>query len=340
MCSANSNYKLAFFKEKNVVIKAPQTFYLTIIFDIVYIYCYCFATTIFNFMERKDSNKKSKPSQFMAILGITSVLFIIGIFGWLFLSATKYTQLLKEDVLVQVYLHYSANDKTTNNLKEYIESQPYIRDVEYVDKATAKSRMQASDDKFDEGLLGAENPLFASINFHVKSNYVQKDSLIKIKSDIQNFNSSIVESILYPEGVVEKMGPVIKWILIGLAILAFIFGLLAIILIDNTIKLSMYSNRFLIKTMQMVGATRNFIVKPINKQSIINALIAGVIAIIFVCILIYSSEKTIDFAVQLRDNKSLGFLFLGMILLGVIISLVSTHRSVMKYLKMKLDDLY
>lgn len=291
-------------------------------------------------MEGKNSNKKSKPSQFMAILGISSVLFIIGIFGWLILSASKYTQLLKEDVLVQVYLHYSANDKTAIALKDYIQSQPYTRSIEYVDKATAKARLQASDDRYDEALLGGENPLFASINFHLKSNYVQKDSLAKIKNDIVAYNGAIVESVLYPEGVVEKMGPVLKWILIGLGILAIIFGLLAIVLIDNTIKLSMYSNRFLIKTMQMVGATRGFIVKPINKQAIMNALIASGVAIALVCCLIYISERLLDFAVQLRDNQSLMFLFLGIIVLGVLISLVSTHRSVIKYLKMKLDDLY
>jgi cell division transport system permease protein len=292
------------------------------------------------FKKNKNVSSKSKPSQFMAILGITSVLFIVGIFGWLFLSATKYTEVLKEDVLVQVYLHSSATDKTTTELKNYIESKPYIKDIEYVDKATAKQRLQASEDKYDEALLGSENPLVASINFHLKNNYVQKDSLDVIKSDIQANSNNIVESILYPERVVEKMGPILKWVLIGLLVLAIIFGLLAIILIDNTIKLSMYSNRFLIKTMQMVGATRGFIVKPINKQAIINGLVASIIAILFVCGLVYLAENSIADVKQLRDNQKLLFLFSTMIFLGVIISLVSTHRSVIKYLKMKLDDLY
>lgn len=292
------------------------------------------------FKRNKNTSSKSKPSQFMAILGITSVLFIVGIFGWLFLSATKYTEVLKEDVMVQVYLHYSATDKTAADLKSYIETQPYVKDIEYVDKATAKQRLQASEDRYDESLLGGENPLFASLNFHVKSNYVQKDSLQKITSDIQANSNNIVESILYPAGVVEKMGPILKWVLVSLLVLAIIFGILAIILIDNTIKLSMYSNRFLIKTMQMVGATRSFIVKPINKQAVINGLIASVIAILFVCGLIYLSENYIDDVKQLRDTQKLFILFSTMIFLGVIISLVSTHRSVIKYLKMKLDDLY
>ncbi len=292
------------------------------------------------FNKNKNTSSKSKPSQFMAILGITSVLFIVGIFGWLLLSATKYTQVLKEDILVQVYLHSSATDKTTADLKNYIESKPYIKDVEYVDKATAYQRNQASEDKYDEALLGGDRPLPASINFHLKSNYVQTDSLVNIKSDIQANSNNIVESVVYPAGVVEKMGPILKWVLIGLLVLAGIFALLAIILIDNTIKLSMYSNRFLIKTMQMVGATRGFIVKPINKQAVINGLVASIISILFVCGLIYVSENSIVEVKQLRNNQHLLFLFSAMIFLGVIISLFSTHRSVIKYLKMKLDDLY
>lgn len=291
-------------------------------------------------MKNKDSNKKSKPSQFMAILGITAVLFIIGIFGWMFLAAKKSTELLKENVLVQVNLHFNANDKTTNLLRDFISSQSFVKDMEYVDKETAKKRLQESEDKYNEELLGGENPLYASINFHVKNGYVTKDSLQKIKTLIEANSQNIVESVIYPEGVVEKIGPFVKYILIGFVVLAVIFTLLAIVLIDNTIKLSMYSNRFLIKTMQMVGATRSFIVRPINKLAVINALIASAIAIFFVMGLILLTESLVPDIKPARDNTHLIYLFLSIVVLGVLISLFSTHRSVIKYLKMKLDDLY
>lgn len=291
------------------------------------------------FRKKTNASTKSKPSQFMAILGITAVLFIVGIFGWLFISASKYTEVLKEDVMVQVYLHQSATEKTTNDLQAYLQSQPYLKDVEFISKERAKEIMQASEDRYDESIIGGQNYLPASLNFHVKSNYVQKDSLLKIKEQIFANGNNTIESILYPVGVVEKMGPTLRWVLIGLAILALIFTILCFILIDNTIKLSMYSNRFLIKTMQMVGATRSFIVKPINKQAVYNALIAASIAIACVSGLIYLSENIPEVR-QLRDNKNLMFLFLGVVCFGVLISLFSTHRSVIKYLKMKLDDLY
>lgn len=291
-------------------------------------------------MERKDSNKKGKPSQFMAILGITVVLFIIGIFGWMFVSVQKGTELLKEKIKVNVNLHYNANDKTTNELKDFIAAQPYVKDIELVTKDEAKKRLQSSEDRYDEQLIGGENPLYASIEFHVKNVYVQKDSLLKIKSQILSSSQNIVESIQYPDDVVNNMDGFIKWIFIGFVVLALIFGSLAIILIDNTIKLSMYSNRFLIKTMQMVGATRNFIVKPINITAIINALIAAAIAIALVVSLVFITEWLIPDFKDARDNLKLFYLFASMIVLGVLISFLSTHRSVIKYLKMKLDDLY
>jgi cell division transport system permease protein len=127
---------------------------------------------------------------------------------------------------------------------------------------------------------------------------------------------------------------------IGVLILAIVLSLVVIVLIDNTIRLAMFSNRFLIKTMQMVGATRWFIAKPMNIRAIINGAISGVIAAVLVIIFLYVFEKFIPEMKVIHDNTSLAILFIGLIILGVAITLISTHRSVVKYLKMRLDDLY
>jgi cell division transport system permease protein len=128
--------------------------------------------------------------------------------------------------------------------------------------------------------------------------------------------------------------------LIGLITLAVIFSILSIILIDNTIRLAMYSNRFLIKTMQMVGATRQFISKPMNIRAIINGTIAAAIAIVIIYILILVFEGFVPYLKDLRNNGRLIMLFLLLLLIGIGITVFSTNRSVVKYLKMKLDDLY
>jgi cell division transport system permease protein len=129
----------------------------------------------------------------------------------------------------------------------------------------------------------------------------------------------------------------ISLILLGVAV---IVSIIVIFLIDNTIRLAMFSNRFLIKTMQMVGATRWFIAKPMDIRALVNGAISGLLAIGGILGVIFLSEKYLPEIRALRDYTLLSVLFVVIVLLGICISFISTHRSVLKYLKMKLDDLY
>ena len=126
-----------------------------------------------------------------------------------------------------------------------------------------------------------------------------------------------------------------KWLAIAL-----LLAIVVIVLIDNTIRLAMFSNRFLIKTMQMVGATRSFIAKPMNTKAIINGAISGAIAAAAIYVFVLWAESYEPALKAVHDTKSLTLLFVGLIVLGIAITLFSTYRSVLKYLKMKLDDLY
>ena len=286
----------------------------------------------------KASAKRSKPSYFMAILGVSIVLFFVGIFGWVLLNASHYMNYLKEGVQVHVYLQKNAAQVDVDSLKNYIASQPFTKSVEYVDKETAKKRW-IEDGEADFSELIDENPLPASIDFYARSAYVHKDSLNNIKNDLLS-RSNIIENIKYPATLVARMAPIMQWMLLGLSAVAVIFAILSIILIDNTIRLAMYSNRFLIKTMQMVGATRGFISKPMNLRAIVNGALAAVISIALIYLIIFLFEFYIPDLKDLRDNTMLWMMFGFMLLLGIGISLFSTHRSVIKYLKMSLDDLY
>lgn len=286
----------------------------------------------------KASAKRSKPSYFMAILGVTIVLFFVGVFGWLLLNASRYTDELKEDIKIQVYLRRSATQADVDTLMNYIKSRPYTQTVEFIDKEAAKQQwMKNGETDFTE--LLDENPLPASIDFNLKNAYVQKDTIAAIKADMEQ-RQLVVESVKYPAFVVEKMGSSVRVGLIVFASLAALFCILSIILIDNTIRLAMYSNRFLIKTMQMVGATRGFIAKPLNMRAILNGAIAALMAIGLIYGLMLLSEYFLPYLRDLRDNSKVFILFGFLILLGISITLFSTYRSVVKYLKMKLDELY
>jgi cell division transport system permease protein len=283
--------------------------------------------------------RRGKPSYFMAVLGVTIVLFFVGIFGWIFLSASSYITALKEDVKVNVYLQKNAAQPQIDSLKNYIATKPYTKSVAFVDKETAKKNFMASSEEDFSVVLGNENPLPPSIEFHLKADYVTKDTLAAIKADMLQ-RPLIVESVTYPAAVIAKMGQTVRLIMIGLITLAAIFSILSIILIDNTIRLAMYSNRFLIKTMQMVGATRSFISKPMNVRAIANGTVSALIAMALIFGLITIFENFLPYLRELRDGRKLTILFIMLLILGIGITLLSTYRSVSKYLRMKLDELY
>jgi cell division transport system permease protein len=169
---------------------------------------------------------------------------------------------------------------------------------------------------------------------------MQQDSLANLGSYLTTNYHNVISEFQYPTETVTSVSKYVKTAAIWILIIAIILSILVIISIDNTIRLAMYSNRFIIKTMQMVGATRNFIARPLNIRAIINGLIAAGVAIVLMVGFIAIAEKFVPYFKVLHDTSNMLLLFLLMIVLGLLISLFSTHRSVLKYLKMKLDDLY
>jgi len=285
----------------------------------------------------KSSSKRSQPSYFMAILGVSLILIMLGVLGWFVINANKLGQYFKENVEVRVYIRENVSAKDSTALVEYVNSRPYIKSYEYVTKTLARQKYLEDGNKDWVGVL-QNNPLPASINFKVKSEYAATDSLQKIQADL--LQNIAVSDIQYPQSLVSNLNNMIRKISIGLLVIAVIISIVVIILIDNTIRLAMFSNRFLIKTMQMVGATRSFIARPMNNRAILNGAISGIIAVLGIIAVILVFEKWLPEIKALRDYTLLSILFISIILLGVVISFVSTHRSVIKYLKMKLDDLY
>jgi cell division transport system permease protein len=288
--------------------------------------------------QGKGSMKKSKPSYFMAILGVALVLFILGILGWLIINTSKLETYFKGSVQVHAFIREGSPQKDIDVVKNIIKSKPYARNVEYITKEKARQTF-IGDGNQDWNKVLDYNPLPASIDFYLEPEYVNRDSLKIITTEImKNF---IISEVKYPDAVVTNLNNVVTKAGYFLLALAGILALIVIILIDNTIKLAMFSNRFLIKTMQMVGATRWFISKPFDTKAIINGLISALVAIAAILVLIYAVENWwLPEIKALKDNMSLFLLFFALIVIGISITFISTHRSVTKYLKMKLDDLY
>ena len=285
----------------------------------------------------KASIKRGKPSYFMSILGVTLVLLLLGIIGWLVINANKLGNYFKENVEVRAYLRGDLNPNDSVALMNYISAKPYVKSIEYVTKEAGKKIYMVEENEEWNKVLDA-NPLPNAIYFKVKRQYVTSDSLQNIKKDLEL--QTYISDVAYPDALVGRMNKNIRNVSIGFLIIAIIISLVVIFLIDNTIRLAMFSNRFLIKTMQMVGATRWFIAKPLNIKAIINGAISGIIASVALYFIIIILEKYIDWLRTIHDTGLLFLLFFILIILGIGITLFSTNRSVLKYLKMKLDDLY
>jgi len=285
----------------------------------------------------RASIKRGKPSYFMSILGVTLVLCLMGIIGIITINSRKLIINLKESVEVHVFLKQNIKDTARERLQNYIASQPYVKELKYTDKETAKKEWAKSGgEDFTEFIDNSLLP--PSIDFKLKAEYLDSAQLIAIKADLSQY--PIVDEVKYPTAVVEQMVSNFRTASVILLIVAILISALVIILIDNTIRLAMFSNRFLIKTMQMVGATRWYIAKPLNIRAIINGAISGIIATAIVYLLVIGFENFFDGFRTLRDTQSLLLLGFVLIVLGICITVFSTHRSVLKYLRMKLDELY
>jgi len=273
----------------------------------------------------------------MAILGVTLVLFLLGLIGWLIINTRALGEHFKQNVEMNVYLREPLAPADSAALVQYIASKPYIREYTFTTKEMAKKKYMA-DGNEDWGDVLSENPLPNSIDFKLKPEYVNSQEMKNIQADLEK--QTYVTDVQYQQELVSQLNnnlSKVSWILLGAAIL---LALVVIFLIDNTIRLAMFSNRFLIKTMQMVGATRWFIARPMNARAVINGTISGAIAIAAVYAIIVAAEGMLPELVAIRENSFLVLLFVGMLVLGILITVISTHTSVMKYLKKKLDDLY
>ena len=286
----------------------------------------------------KGSMKRSKPNYIYSIVGVALVLLIMGIMGWFFLNISSVGNAFKEDIRMSAYLR-TLNKDTISQIQQFIAKQPYAKNVTYVDKNNAK-KIWNNENNEDWAKILDVNPLPESIDFYAKASYVNTDSLNKISAQLMAEYGDQVTDLQYPKSLVSSLNERASKIGLVFLVVAIVLCLIVMFSIDNTIRLAMFSNRFLIKTMQMVGATRGFISKPLNIKAVINGLISSGIAILLLFTIISWAESQFPPLKAIRDIKLTLILFGGLIVLGVGISVYSTYRSVLKYLKMKLDDLY
>jgi len=288
-------------------------------------------------MARNTLQSKIKTSSVTVVMSLSLVLFLLALVGWVFINARLIVNHVKENVGFQVYLKEDAPQPEIDKLKKTMEAAIYIKNVAYKSKEEAAEEMkQKTGDDFVT-FLGF-NPLPSSINANIKAEYANPDSLAWIEKEIAS--EKIVREVVYQKVLVENINKNTQKISAIILFFSALLIIIAVALINNTIRLSIYSKRFLLKTMYLVGATQSFIRKPFIINGIINGVIAGIIADILVVVFIIASNKFIPELLVVQNPNYLLILFLVTISLGILISGLSSALSVRKYLRLKAEDLY
>tara|TARA_R110002049_G_scaffold37208_1_gene117495 strand:+ start:62387 stop:63355 length:969 start_codon:yes stop_codon:yes gene_type:complete len=301
---------------------------------------YFYSTNSDPFMSssfEKHQKRRLISSYFSVVLSIALVLFLLGLLGMLILNAKKVSDHFKEQVVVTIYLKDSAKDVETKQLEKSLAMADYVKSTEYVSKEQAAEFMKAENGEDFMDFVGY-NPLQNSIDVHLKADFVTSEHLEKISAEALNKN--FVDEVTYDNDLVNLMNDNVKKISFWVLVISGIFTLIAVLLINSSIRLAVYSKRFTIKTMQMVGATKQFIRRPFVWKSVRLGMIGAVLALIGMAIVLYYMNKTFAELELLSNPILVTLLFAFVFGLGIIITWISTHIATQRFLNLRTDELY
>lgn len=285
----------------------------------------------------RDQKRRLISSYFSVVLSIALVLFLLGLLGMLVLNAKKVSDHFKEQVVVTIYLKETAKEVEIKQLEKSLAMADYVKSIEYVTKEQAAEFLKAENGEDFMDFVGY-NPLQNSIDVHLKADFVTSEHLEKISEEATSKN--FVDEVNYDNDLVNLMNENVKRISFWVLVISAIFTIIAVLLINSSIRLAVYSKRFTIKTMQMVGATKQFIRRPFVWKSVRLGIIGAVIALIGMAIVLYYINKTFPELGLLNSPLLVVLLFAIVFALGVIITWVSTHIATQRFLNLKTDQLY
>ncbi|WP_222981947.1 cell division protein FtsX [Flagellimonas meishanensis] len=288
------------------------------------------------YIERYQ-RRKLISSYFSVVLSIALVLFLLGVLGLLVLNTKKLADHFKEQITISVFLKDNAKPVEIDQLQKSLALAEYTKSADYISKEDAAEQYSEDIGENFVEFLGY-NPLKNSIDVHLKADFVSPDQIAEIASDISS--KTYVDEVSYDEPLIELLSDNVKKISLWILIASAIFTVIAVLLINSSIRLSIYSKRFIIKTMQMVGATKKFIRRPFIWTNIQLGVLGAALALIALGVLLYYVDQNFPELNLFQDYILLIALFVGVFGLGVIISWASTHFATQRFLNLRTDDLY
>lgn len=285
----------------------------------------------------KFQKRRVVSSYFSVVLSVFLVLFLLGILGLFVINSKRISDNFKEDIVMTVFLKSDANDSIVKAFDDELRTANFAKGFKYVTKEEAAEQHKKVIGEDFMQFLGV-NPLQNSFDINLKAEYVTNVSFAKIEKRLRK--NEIVADIVYDKQLVTLVNDNVRKISMWILIISGIFAVVSVLLINSSMRLSIYSNRFIIKTMQLVGATKSFIRKPFIRKSIILGMVGAILAVTaLVGVLAYININYPDLNI-LKDSIATGVVLLGVLVLGALIPLISTFFATQRFLNLRTDDLY
>lgn len=289
--------------------------------------------------EKSTTKRRLRGSYLISLMSIMLVLFVLSLFSSLVLFANKISDYIKENIGFEIVMKKGVKEKDIIDFQHVLDKKEYVKSTEYISQEEATRRLteDLGEDILD-WLGDVENPLLPSIDVRFKSEYANNDSIAKIEKWVMRnknvkevyFQKSLIHSI---DKNVNKIAAVL--LLVGAALL-----IMAITLIGHTVRLSVYSKRFVVRSMQLVGATESFIIKPFLKSFVIQGVIGSVLSLALLSIFLYRVMRDVPELASLTGFGSFAVIYISVLVLGILLTTLSTLFAMRKYLRADIDDLY
>lgn len=287
--------------------------------------------------KSQRSNRSLFSSYFTSTLSISMILFLFGLLGLLLINSKRLSDYVMENIGVTLILKDNAREVDILKLQKKLEATDYIKTAQYVDKTTAAAELKKELGEDFVDFLGY-NPLLSSIDVRVYATYASPDSLAMLEKKFLSFPE--VQEVYYQRNLVKQLHANINKVSLILLSISILMFVIFTALINNTIRLSIFSKRFIINTMQLVGATRSFIRKPFITKGVLSGIYGAIIACFMFLIIFISYQKELKAFLDFQNPEIIVLLVGGIFILGIFLSGMATFFAVNKFLRMKFDQLF
>lgn len=287
--------------------------------------------------QEKRIKRKVRTSSLSTILSISLVLLMLGSISFIYLNTNRLTNYIKENVGISLILEDDVKKVDRLQLQKSLDASSWVKITRFISKQEAAQILESDLGEDFINFLGF-NPLSASIDVFLNADFATDQNFENLKSEMER--NDLVKEIIIQKDLIESINTNVSRLSLILLSFSLLLFIVAIALINNTIRLTVYSKRFLIRTMKLVGATDGFIRKPFIQNSIVQGVISGLIGVILLLLALFGLEKEMPELLALQDITSVLIIFVGVFTFGILMSIIVTNSAIGKYLKMNENDLY